>query len=91
LVETKRLAANFAGFVDAARNKFFGGSGDDTFTGACGDDTLFGEAGDDLFVADASFDGHHDLFGGGGSDRLDYSRRTLGVMIGGDNSEDPST
>jgi Ca2+-binding RTX toxin-like protein len=69
-------------------DSLFGGAGDDVIHGNAGEDSLDGGDGSDRFVADATFDGRDTIRGGAGADALDYSARTEGVTIGGDNSED---
>lgn len=60
-----------------------GQSGNDVLIGGDGDDTLYGDLGDDTFVATnaTSTDGDDVIFCGGGEDTLDYSARTVDVMI----------
>ncbi|MGL4320042.1 MAG: calcium-binding protein, partial [Paracoccaceae bacterium] len=55
-----------------------GGAGDDFLFGRGGQDALFGQAGDDVLIASAE---PHQLFGGVGFDRADFSRATSGVDI----------
>jgi Ca2+-binding RTX toxin-like protein len=84
-------------FGNAGNDTLQGARGDDTLLGGSGDDALYGNAGADsldggdgadVFIADATFDGRDTINGGAGSDKLDYSARTNGVVIGGENSED---
>jgi Ca2+-binding RTX toxin-like protein len=58
-------------------------SGNDVLIGDDGDDILYGDTGDDTFVATnaTSTDGDDVLFCGAGHDALDYSARTVDVMI----------
>lgn len=58
-------------------------SGNDVLLGGDGDDTLYGDTGDDTFVATnaTSTDGDDVFFCGAGQDALDYSARTVDVMI----------
>jgi Ca2+-binding RTX toxin-like protein len=58
-------------------------SGNDVLIGGDGDDTLYGDTGDDTLVATnaTSTDGDDVLFCGAGRDTLDFSARTVEVMI----------
>jgi Ca2+-binding RTX toxin-like protein len=61
----------------------FGGDGDDTLTGGGGNDTLTGGAGNDIYLFDAGMALGLDTIdeAGGGTDTLDFSATTLGVVI----------
>ncbi|MGB7160427.1 MAG: hypothetical protein WBD40_20335 [Tepidisphaeraceae bacterium] len=75
----------------SANAKICGGAGDDTLSAGDGNDTIYGDSGDDyLFGRDGNdyLDGGNgvgddadDLFGGDGTDTVDYSARTERVKI----------
>ncbi len=58
-------------------------AGNDVLIGGDGNDTLYGDAGDDTFLATnaTSTDGDDVIFCGDGQDTLDYSARSVDVMI----------
>jgi Ca2+-binding RTX toxin-like protein len=58
-----------------------GGAGNDTLRGGPGDDTLRGDAGDDTFDEGASANGADTMTGGAGIDLVDYSARTLPLIV----------
>ncbi|HST80649.1 MAG TPA: hypothetical protein VLL08_02785 [Kineosporiaceae bacterium] len=61
----------------------YGVQGDDLLIGDAGDDHLSGYDGDDRLLASESLDGDDEMFGGLGSDTMDYSDRSasLGVTV----------
>jgi Ca2+-binding RTX toxin-like protein len=60
-----------------------GGDGDDTITGGDGDDTLNGGNGNDVFKTSSgtSADGADIYSGGAGTDKVDYSGRTVDIAV----------
>jgi Ca2+-binding RTX toxin-like protein len=74
----------------SAANSLNGGNGNDTLDGAGGNDTLAGGAaddslmggdGNDTFPCGSATDGADQIIGGGGRDTVDYSARTVGVLV----------
>lgn len=63
--------------------KFYGGGGNDTLNNYGGPNKLYGEAGNDLLVTkDAVYDTTESVYdGGAGSDTLDFSVATEGVVM----------
>jgi Ca2+-binding RTX toxin-like protein len=68
----------------------YGGEGNDTIAGGLGDDSLYGGAGLDIFKSgtqveltkvSASDDGTDLMWGGAGVDKVDYTGRTLPLII----------
>lgn len=62
-------------------NQLVGGGGADTINGGQGDDVESGGFGDDTFFQEANGNGADDMHGGDGSDTVDYSARTVPVMV----------
>jgi hypothetical protein len=58
------------------------------FIGGLGNDVINGRGGDDVFHEGPSSSGRDDLNGGAGTDLVDYSQRTQGVLIDHDVSFD---
>lgn len=59
----------------------YGGDGVDQIQGGDGDDLLFGGPGDDTFKSAAADDGSDKLVGDAGVDLVDYSNRSLAVVV----------
>ena len=58
-----------------------GGAGDDILTGAAGADTLNGGVGDDTFVEGTAASGGDVFNGGAGTDTVDYSGRSVALLV----------
>lgn len=58
-----------------------GDAGNDTLTGAAGNDTYNGGTGDDSFVEGAATSGSDVFNGGAGTDTVDYSGRSLALLV----------
>lgn len=58
-----------------------GGDGDDTLLGSLGNDSNNGELGDDLFDEGNVTNGADIFIGGGGTDTVSYTSRTLSVVV----------
>lgn len=68
----------------------YGGDGNDTLTGGLGDDLIYGGAGADIIKAatqveltkaGASDDGSDSIWGGAGVDKVDFTGRTLPLIV----------
>jgi Ca2+-binding RTX toxin-like protein len=66
---------------DSGNNVLTGGLGDDTLTGDTGNDTLNGGDGDDTFDEETASNGGDIFNGGAGTDVLDYSARTVALVV----------
>jgi Ca2+-binding RTX toxin-like protein len=65
-----------------------GGAGNDSVRGGSGDDFYFGGAGNDTFLAGAAMDGADEVNGGDDVDVMDYSLRTVGLLVTVDGTAD---
>lgn len=85
-------------FGDNGDDELHGGDGNDTLTGGPGNDAMYGEFGNDLFRVEdsgaegAPYDGADIFAGGPGADTVDYSKRTVPVIVnvGNGSSDDGS-
>jgi hypothetical protein len=58
-----------------------GGAGNDTLRGDAGADILRGDAGDDIFDEGSTSNGADNIAGGAGIDKVDYSARTVALVV----------
>jgi Ca2+-binding RTX toxin-like protein len=65
-----------------------GGAGNDSIRGGAGDDFYFGGPGNDTFLGGATMDGADEVNGGDDVDVMDYSARTVGLLVTVDGTDD---
>ncbi len=83
-IYTNRLVGgggNDSLFGNSGNDTLLGGDGNDTLNGSADNDSLDGGAGDDLFPCLNVSDGADKIIGGTGHDTVDYSLRTVGVLV----------
>jgi len=66
---------------DSGNDTLNGGAGNDTLRGKAGNDTLNGDDGNDTFDEESAANGGDVMNGGNGIDTVDYSARTVALIV----------